>query len=146
MIRTSINIDVEVYEKLQAAAVQCGVTMEEMILALMRYFSQKHKGEIVTWEGVHYQERRDESHWACLHVTWFGDEYEFLIDLRKVHKKSVSLILAETVLTLLEEMLSKTDHNVANYQHPGYTIAKFIVHNTIGCIFFWGIPQKNPKP
>ncbi len=143
MIRTTINIALDVHQKLKEAASKHGMDVEDIILGLMRYFSRKYRKEIVAWEAVRYQERSEEAMRERVHVSWFGDEYEFLIDLRKVHKKSVSFLITEAVTLFLDKILSIFDSNEDNYQQHVYTIAKFSGQNVIGCIFLWEFPIKS---
>ncbi len=141
MIRTSINVSGEVRRRLQEAAKKKGVGIESIILALMRYVSKQLKGELVAGKSVRYQERSS-SDWECVRVKWFGKEYEFLIDMRKVHKKSVSRLIAEAAMAYIDEDGSIQDCIWDNYQHHSYSISKFNVQNYIGCIFFWGLTRE----
>lgn len=143
MIRTTINIGADVHKMLKDAAKKHGIEIEEVIMALMRYFSKKNRRNLVAFDGVRYQERSENPSWECVHVNWFGEEYELLIDLRKVHKKSVSRLIAEVVLMYFNKISSIIDIFLDNYHEKFYAIAKFTVHNSIGCIFFWGYPKKS---
>lgn len=138
MIRTSINIDREVYGKIIAAAKRRGVDIEDIIIALMRQLSKKYQGELIAGNAVRYQERNGGENRECVHVRWFDEEYEFLIDMRKVHKKSVSYLIVEAAMTLLDKIISNFDRLVDKYQVYPYYISKFCIHNSIGCIFLWG--------
>lgn len=144
MVRTTINIDAEVYRKLCKVAEIKGVEIEDVILAVLRFFSRKFRSEIVGYDAVRYQERRSDSRWQRVHVRWFGEEYEFVIDLRKVHKKSVSFLIAEAFELFYNEISLIIDQYLDNYQEYNYAIAKFNIHNMIGCIVMWGYPIKHP--
>lgn len=139
MIRTTINLKNTTYQKLLEIARAKGIEIEEMILALMRYFAKKYKKENTTWEIVRYQERCENTSWECVHVAWYGDEYEFLIDLRKVHKKSVSRLIAEAIMQFDDKLWSYIDSVLDNNQDHRYLIAKFDIHNIIGCLILWDI-------
>lgn len=139
MIQTTINIASDAHQRLQDAAEKKGVEIEEIILALMRFFARTKKKELVSWNRVQYQERCDETVWECVHVRWYGDEYEFLIDLRKIHKKSVSRLIAEAVELILDKIWSSIDIILDKNQYHQYGIAKFNVHNIVGCIFIWDV-------
>ncbi|MCX7679814.1 MAG: hypothetical protein N2316_11445 [Spirochaetes bacterium] len=143
MIRTTINLNEEVYNKLTAAVEQKGIRLEEILIVLMRHFSRKLKRQIITWKAVQYQERNPATCWKKIHVYWYAEEYEFLIDLRKVHKKSVSRLIAEAVSKYLNEIWSFFDNIKDNYCNQPYTIIKFDVHNIICCLFLWGHPQQS---
>ncbi len=141
MIRTSVNISDEVFQRLQKSAEQKGVKIEDIIVPLLRYFSKRMKHELIEGKAVRYQERGKMR--KCLQVTWFDGEYEFLIDLRKVHKKSVSRLIAEAVLTFIDKKGLFNDHIWHNYKAHRYYMLKFNKHNYIGCIFMWEYVQKN---
>lgn len=145
MIRTTINISNEVHRKLQKVAEKRGAGIEEVIIVLLKYFSKKFRKEIITSQPVQYQERTSDECRKRVHVEWFVEEYEFLIDLRKVHKKSVSFLIAEAVMTLLSKIWSYIDGLLDKYQVPPYSIVKFSIHNAIGCLFLWGKPIKSIK-
>ncbi len=139
MIRTTININRTTYQKLLESAHAKGIEIEDVILALMRYFAKKYKKETVSWEAVRYQERSENTSWECVHVAWFGDEYEFLIDLRKIHKKSVSRLIAEAIIQFDEKLWLYIDSVLDKNQDHRYLIAKFNVQNIIGCLILWDI-------
>jgi predicted CopG family antitoxin len=101
MIRTTINITYEVYTRLVEEAEARGIEIEALIIAILQHFSKKYRKEIIIGDAVRYQERKPEGSYVRVHVNWSDNEYEFLIDLRKVHKKSVSRLIAETVMTYL---------------------------------------------
>lgn len=143
MIKTTINIKVEVYDKLKAVADQKNVEIEEIIIVLMRYFSKKFRKQLKTWKAIQYQERKPIECWRKVHVRWYGDEYEFLIDLRKIHKKSVSRLITEAVNLFLDDIWSFFDIIKDNYFLTPYFILKFDIQNTLGCIILWGIPIKS---
>ncbi len=87
---------------------------------------------------VQYQEKRDPSEWRVFHVRVREDVYEYWLDLRKLLKMSVSLILAYAVKKFLSKLLKiKTTDN---YQFKNYLIVKEIINSVIVWKFIWGIP------
>jgi len=144
MIRTTINIGVEVHQRLKKAAARRKVSLEEVILILLRYMARKKRHELITKKAVCYQDRGS-AVWECVHVKWEGEEYEFVIDLRKVHKRSVSRLIAEVVMSYINEEGLIDDHIWDNYQDHSYDISKINHYNKIGCIFSWEIPIKTTK-
>lgn len=140
MIRTSINIGSGELQKLKKAAKTHGVDIETLILALLRHMAKKMKRELVTHKAAEYQKPRDPEEWKCLRVYWESEEYEFLIDMRKVHKKSVSLLIAEAIVVYLNDDGSIVDDILDKNSHHRYKISKFIKHNMLGCTFMWIMP------
>lgn len=142
MIRTTINVTLEVYQRILEAAEERGIDVETLIVAMMQYFSKKYRKDIIIGNAVHYQERMPDENYVRVHVNWFEHEYEFLLDLRKVHKKSVSRLIAEAVLTYLNNFSVNIDDILDNYKDQPYAFSKFAVQDVIGCIFLWGYPIK----
>lgn len=140
MIRTTINIPFNVYEMLFKVADEQGIEIETLILAMLQHFSKKYRKEIIVGDAVQYQERRPEGDFRCVHVNWCEHEYEFLIDLRKVHKKSVSRLIAEAAMTYLNKCKATIDYILDKYKEQPYLYSKIDIHNTLGCLFLWGIP------
>jgi hypothetical protein len=142
MIRTTINITYEVYTRLLEEAEAQGMEIEALIIAMLQHFSKKHRKEIIVGDSVQYQERRPEGSYVRVHVNWFVHEYEFLIDLRKVHKKSVSRLIAENVMAYLTICSIMIDSILDKYEDRPYVFSKIDVHDVLGCIFLWGYPLK----
>lgn len=146
MIRTTINLKIEVYQKLKTAAECKGVAIEDLIMVVMKFFSKKLRRMLLVGHAVQYQERDAEVLWEKVHVNWFREEYEFLIDLRKVHKMSVSRLITEAVEKYLDEIWLLYDTIEDNYFLNHYAIAKFDKQNVLGYIVFWGRPMQSiPK-
>lgn len=144
MIRTSLNLSVEAYLKLRETANKQGMEIETIIISLMRYLAVKFRTNLEKRKAVKYQDQKGHGGWKCVRVRWEGDEYEFLIDLRKVHKISVSKLVNDAIITYLNKSFSFIDQVLNNYPKHEYTISKSISHNTIICTFKWIFPQINP--
>lgn len=140
MIRTTINIDSAVYQQIVQAATEKGMSFEDIVLVLLRFYARKYHKELITEHSVQYQERKKDGY-RCVHVWWDSEEYEFLIDLRKVHKKSVSFLIAEAFGSFFVLLSSIIDSDMDNYQRHQYNISKFYLQNIIGCTFLWIYPQ-----
>lgn len=140
MIRTTINLKKEIHQKLKEVAERKGVEIEDIIIVVMRYFSIKFRKQIIAGQAVQYQNRDEEACWEKVHVNWFGEEYEFLIDLRKIHKKSVSRLIAEAIDHYIEHIWSFYDMIFDNSFLQHYVIAKIDKQNVIGCLILWGYP------
>lgn len=87
---------------------------------------------------VQYQERSDKESWKTIHLTVREDEYEYLLDLRKLLKMSVSRILAFAVKKYLAKLNEK---NITDKNHyKNYVIIKEFVNNIVCWRLFWGYP------
>ena len=87
---------------------------------------------------VQYQQSRNTSEWHTFHFQVRVDEYEYFLDLRKLLKMSVSLILAYAVEKYLDKLMRKfiTD----NYRYQNYIIIKEVLNDIICWKFIWGFP------
>ncbi len=143
MIRTTINLKSEMNQKLKEVAARKGVEVEDIIIVAMKYVSIRYRRQICEGKAVQYQDRDEDGCWVKVHVAWFKEEYEFLIDLRKIHKKSVSRLVAEAIEQFLDEIWSLYDMIKDNYFLQHYMIAKFDKQNVLGYIVLWGKPIKS---
>ncbi len=87
---------------------------------------------------VRYQEKRNTKEWHTFHVRLRMDDYEYFLDLRKLLKMSVSLILAYAVEKFLDEVLKNSISD--NYRYKNYTVIREVVDNIISWKFIWGFP------
>lgn len=145
MIRTTINIGKEELQILTQAAKSHGLKIETLILRLLRHSAKKLKKELVINRSVQYQNSRIHGNWECVHVSLAGSEYEFLIDMRKIHKKSVSRLIAEAInMYLMNESLNLRNI-LDNNQYHNYNISKNNMQNIIECSFMWIFPPGSIK-
>ena len=144
-IETTINIDVEMLERIMDVAEHTGVSVRSLISAMLRAYMEGSRIKHSAFTRVCYQERRDSDRWKRLHLSLMGDEYEYCLDLRKVCKMSVSFLVAYAIEHFLEELIGRHGKNIDSYRYQNYTIMKFKVKNVIGWLIYWGIPPRNPK-
>src|SRR5271157_4741403 len=103
-METTINVHSEILDKISIAARARDISRSEMIITLIK------KGMIdIADPGrlgnlVRYQKRGRPEDWHVFHIKLRADDYEYLLDLRKLLKMSVSLILAVMVKKYLGEM------------------------------------------
>ncbi len=92
---------------------------------------------------VQYQERRNQVEWQTVHVYFREDDYEYFLDLKKLLKMSVSLILAFAVEKYLDKLIrgAITDNN----RYRNYLIIKEVIDNLICWRFIWGFPANLEK-
>lgn len=88
---------------------------------------------------VQYQSRRNPDEWHAFHVNLRMDDYEYFMDMKKLLKMSISLMLANAVEKYLNEILTKKLSD--NYQFKNYTVIKEIIDNIIIWKFIWGFPR-----
>ena len=87
---------------------------------------------------VQYQKRRNQDEWYTFHLQVREDDYEYFLDLRKLLKMSVSLILAYAVEKYLDKLTKK--NSTDNNRYRNYVVIKDVVDNIICWKFIWGFP------
>lgn len=143
-IKTTINIKMELLERLNGASCLAGKSRTFLVKALLARFVRKHRRMISAWSQVQYQERCEKKRWHHLHIVLKPAEYEYCIDLKKVCKLSVSRIVAYSIEHLLDELLCSLQEAGDNYRYSNYVFSCFQVKEVICWLFCWGIPPELP--
>ncbi|MBN2077548.1 MAG: hypothetical protein JW838_01190 [Spirochaetes bacterium] len=136
-METTLNIHTSTLEKITTAARVKGIPRSVLILILIKKTMNEisEPGKLGT--VVRYQSRQRPEEWRIFHLQVKPDEYEYFLDLRKLLKMSVSLILAMAVKKYINEMeIISTD----NYQYKDYTLVKKAIGSTFSWHIIWGCP------
>jgi hypothetical protein len=141
-IETTINIKINILDRLQEASSITGESKRNIISSLMRRLSEDYEKIAVPWKRIAYQKRDGKKKWKRLHVTLMPDEYEFFQDLRKACKLSISGLVASGVERYLDEIVADFIKGTDNYRYSNYTISYFINKGVVCLIHYWGIPEK----
>lgn len=139
LMETTLNIHKNVLAKVTEAAALQGISCSAMIRLLIHRLMDDNMDPIVIGRLIRYQKRCELGEWRTFHIQFREDEYEYFIDLRKILKMSVSLILACAVKKYLKNKnIQETDNNL--YIHKNYVAIREFIGN-IQCIkLFWGYP------
>ncbi len=142
---STIHIKNELLVKVQDAAAQMGLSRNRVIILLMRRVSEKKELEVNMFHRIHYQ-LRDGEPGRRVHVWLPPEVYETWQDLRKIHKMSISAVIAFAIHEYLEILLEESPPpgemvNADNYHHnylfgarESGGIQKFVI--------YWGFPEE----
>lgn len=134
-METTLNLHASTLDRITAAARAKGVTRSALIRMLFKRIMNDVSAPDTIGIVVRYQGRHRPEEWHVFHLQMRPDEYEYFLDLRKLLKMSVSLILAIAVKKYLNEKeVLLTD----NYRYKDYTIIKMTTGNMPTWIFIWG--------
>ena len=101
---TTINIHKEILKQLNYAAEKTGKSRSQIIMLICKkMMADEEKLEIN--RRVRNQTRDNKENWHRLHIVVYGYEYEYLLDMKKMFKVSVSFIVATAVIQYLAELL-----------------------------------------
>jgi hypothetical protein len=142
-MKTTLNIHVDVMEKITRAAQLQGLSDSEMIVMLIKKAMGEMQNRTRIGRLVQYQQRDSPDKWYLFHIRWKWDEYEFFQDMRKLLKMSVSLILAYAVEKFLDKVMKK--NNSDNNHFYNYILAKEEVNGIIMWKLIWGFPPNLEK-
>jgi hypothetical protein len=142
-MKTTLNIREEILNKIIQVAKIKGLTRSEMITVLLKQIMGDVRNPKPIGRLVRYQQRNRRGLWRTIHVTWRMDMYEYLQDLRRLLKLSVSLMLADAVQKYLGRLLKRTIAD--NYHFSNYVLIKETIDNIICWRHIWGFPPNLGK-
>jgi len=118
-VSTSIYITKENFKALEIQRDSCGMSINKIVSRLLKKALDKKRIKPRLFKSVEYQKKMYETQkFKTIHVDLDNKLYEQCLDLRKVLKMSVSLILALSISENLENFFaddSSTDNYVQKY-------------------------------
>ncbi|HOT43963.1 MAG TPA: hypothetical protein PLM53_05875 [Spirochaetota bacterium] len=135
-MKTTLNVRVDILLKISQAAQRKGLSRSDMIVLLIKKVMNDAPDTTHLGKMVQYQKKRKPYEWRTFHVRFRMDDYEYFLDLRKLFKMSVSLLLAYAVENYLDEVLTRNFSD--NYQFRNYTVIREVVDNIIFWKLIWG--------
>ena len=140
-METTLNIHEVILAKITRLAENYKKSRTEIIIYLLKRVMRDMQNTPTMRRLIQYQKRNMPGDWATFHISFHPDDYEYFLDLRKLLKRSVSLILAYAVDKYLNDNITNnfTDKNPCK----GYGIIKKTINNVIFWILIWGNPPKS---
>ncbi len=135
-METTLNLDTDILKQItRSAQIKC-ITRSEMIILLLNKVMDDTLNPFFLGKMVRYQEKSRSGEWHRFHIQLRPDEYEFFLDLRKLLKMSVSLILAYAVRKYLKQLIKI--HVTDNYLHRNYTMIRELIDDIKCWKLIWG--------
>jgi hypothetical protein len=137
-METTMNISISNLEKITRAARLSGISRSAMAIRLIKMVMADDPEPRQFGTLVRYQERNRKSEWNTAHLQVKEDDYEYLLDLRKFLKMSISLIIAYAIEKFLKTIITTkiTDNN----RYKNYLIIKEMVDGIVCWRLYWGYP------
>jgi hypothetical protein len=144
VIKTTININTKILLKLNYASTILQISVTHIIkILLQKYSEQSH--QVVMFSPKKYQKHDKLSNWHTFHINFQEYEYEIGFDFTKIYKKSLSLIIAESIKKYLDLLINKFKNlkksNMDSYLLKNYLFFKRIKDGVTCGIYFWGLPS-----
>ncbi len=141
-METTLNMRADIMERIGIEARKSGISRSKIAIFLLKQAMEDVNNPEPLGKLVRYQTRRRPEEWHEFHLRLREDEYEYLQDLRKFLKMSVSLILSIAV----QKYLTKSSKKITdNYRFRNYVLIKEIFNNIISWRIIWGFPPDLEK-
>ncbi|MCP4134163.1 MAG: hypothetical protein GY754_24535 [bacterium] len=144
-VDTTIYINIKLLEEVEAAAKLLKMSRSDVVILLLDKVREKKEISLEMFKQIKYQFRDLASNWKRIHVYPEVEKYETWLDLRKISKRSVSLIVAIAINEHLDQLikeLSPTDKPRQNDSYPSDYL--FLARETGGIqkfVIYWGFPE-----
>ncbi len=142
-METTLNIDHDILKQITRAALSKKISRSKMIILLLNKVMDETHEPFFLGKMVKYQKQKRPDNWHRFHLQVRPDEYEFFLDLRKLLKMSVSLILAYAVEKYLKQLIKRKTTD--NYLHNNYLMIREIIDNIKCWKLYWGYPLNIEK-
>lgn len=147
MIETTINLRKHVREALDRAVEMTGRPLSQIVMLVMKRELKNYRKLIRDEGSVSYQARCGDGIWRKTHIVVEQRDYEMFMDMRKLFKCSVSLLVSVAVVKHLDELVDAIiggDYNedADNYPFQSYVIAHRMAGDVPCWLIYWGMPEK----
>lgn len=145
-IETTVNLADGTRRNIVRAARESGISGSALIIRVMKHVLKEHASLVRDNRCVEYQPGSPKQDWRRMHVTLEGRDHEYFLDMRKLFKRSVSLLVAYGVEKYLDTVLRNlmdNDYNESadNYPFQSYAIVVKVIKRSICWKIYWGIPE-----
>jgi len=119
------------------------IPVTDFLTSLIHYAALCEKKKPRTFKGIRYRKRR-QGEWERMHLYVRYNEYEFLLDMKKLWKMSVALLIEYCIENVLDEFVKRLlqEDNTYSYRFTSYT---FSFEKVFGCHSYqiiWGLPPE----
>ncbi len=128
-MRTTINTDTLLLNKLREAMVEVDLPKDKMIELLISRIIKKNSFVPQPGKTVKYQDGGPEREWKIEHINLEPEFYEKVLDFRRHFKFSVSWFIAFAIIHYLDELVSdllNNEDNLDNYSGDYVYISEMV--------------------
>lgn len=145
MYQTSFNMHRLLYIKLAKASNRTGMSMHDLVVQMMYQYAKDHKKMQVEEGTVQYQRHKAVGGWHKFRVALFKKDYELFTDMRKVMKKSVSLLVALAIKKYLASIITKILKQIFKYTYLIHDSSGMKVKGIKEWILIWKLLKEKNK-
>ncbi|MCX8124396.1 MAG: hypothetical protein N3F66_09550 [Spirochaetes bacterium] len=143
-IETTTCISYKHLEICKLHAKKHGMSLRTFLSSLISFAAQHKKIHVRYFKQVKYRAKSG-GDWSRLHLVLYDDEYEFFMDVKKLWKMSLALVIEfclDNVLYEFLQFLTKAeeddDYYTDNYRYKGYTFETGIEEEIFFYKLYWG--------
>lgn len=150
-IGTTVNVRRDIRVRLEAACETTGMSRSGIIVLLLRKVMAEHERRAGDPGSVRYQDRQERHVWRRMSVFVKKCDYDYFLDMRRLFRRSVSLLVAYGVVEYLDVVISELLNDTVskttdNYWHQLYSIEKIVLKTRLCWKIYWKLPEKtDPK-
>lgn len=143
---TTVYINSMNLEKLDDAFIKTKLKRNDIIIKLLEFAIRENKNLQNDRTSVEYQKSIPNARWKTIHVSLPEDIVVFCLDMRRFYCKSVSLILACSVVNFLKDLINNLlgigleNSNSDNYQLDDIRFSREVFENGICWSKTWKLP------
>ena len=147
MVTTTLNVRADILSIVSGIALRLELSRRDVIVLLLMKIMRDHRRFRRGFGTVQYQPDNIMENWRCVHIRLREDENEYFVDLRKICKRSVSLLLAIAVDKYITELLTDEGFKINDHvRFCNYVLYGEIVDgDIISWRLYWGFPVDELK-
>lgn len=141
-IRTTVNVRMDIWNKICQSAERCGKKPEELMIILIEKMTEVlSSSNELSPTAIKYQDPYPD--WHKPHITFSKCQFDRFLDIKKAHRFSLSLILAMGLEKFEEDDFSEEFLD----SYPSYSYEKHVYNdeNKRIYIFTWIKESENTK-
>jgi len=139
-IETTISINKEILEKLSTISQKRNISKSAIIREIILMLSGKQGKFIKQRFSTEYQVK-NKGAYNNIHIYLIEPYYEHALDLRRFYRASLSLLIAEAIELLYEELLCRHE-NTDNYPGLMHTMIYYETKKSMVWKHIWGEPEE----
>ncbi len=130
-------------ELLEMYANKFNLTISDFITSLIHYAILCEKQKPKTFKKITYRKRK-KGEWERIHLYIRYHEYEFLLDMKKMWKMSVALLIEYCIENVLEEFVKRLlqEDDTYSYRFTAYTFKFEKIYGFHSYQIIWGLPPE----
>ncbi len=129
---------------IKAVGKKYNISVSKLLVLMVRYATERRQLTLKSCRNVQYRDKKGKGSWKRIHLQLNPNEYEFLMDVKKIWKVSVARMLEFCIENYLFDLQEKVleKNKTDNYLYNNYHFEIGEEEGILYCLVYWGLPQK----